>query len=265
MATVDTNLADGIEYAEDPDTGRITYALIYFVNDLDPGDPVDLINQALSLVPARLAAGPIAGTYVVRREPIPFGATDCEVRVYFASPAPGSFLGDPPRIRVSTQAIQSETDFDAANRQLPIASRQIATVFYDPNSADTPDSPLKSNPRLPYYAARSVRTYTKRMNSDPQTLSEAYVARVNSDSWKGFAPHTLLCLEIVGDSDDGGSTFLVTFTFAVDKVEKFQVAARYVDQVTGQSPTLKDTQIQNGNGLKLFDVQYEAAYAGLPL
>ena len=260
------DLSEGVQFAQDPDSGRITYTLTKLACDLDEGAPIQLIAQALGMVPARGTPGPVGGTYLRNVDPEPSPPRDCLLRLNYASPQWGDRVGDPPRIRVQTACQQLESDFDAANRAKPIGTRQIATVTYDPAASGAPASAnAKSNPRLPYYAAKSARTYRRRLSADPQPLADRYVSFTNSDTWKGYAPNTLLMFSIDGESDDYGNTWVTEFVLLVDAVEKFQVAERYVDPVTGQSPTLKDTQVQAGNGIKIFTVQGAIPFTPLPL
>src|SRR3954470_16495035 len=113
MASVEYGLAEGLRYAEDPRTGQITYTVMAHCKDLDPvgggspfgtpGEELALINQALLMVPTRLAAGPIAGTVLLHREPVidKNFPEDCWILLHFGVPAPGT-AGGPTRIRVGT-------------------------------------------------------------------------------------------------------------------------------------------------------------------
>lgn len=265
-AFLEDDLAEDVQFAQDPDSGRVTYTLTKLACDLDEGTPIQLIAQALAMLPSRGTPGPVAGTYLRNVDPEPSPPRDCLLRVNYASPLWGDRVGDPPRIRVQTACQQAESDFDAANRAKPIGSRQIAVVTYDPAASGAPVSTnAKSNPRVPYYAAKSARTYRKRLSADPQGRADAYVSFTNFDTWKGYPPNTLLMFSIDGESDDYGNSWVTEFVLLVDKVEKFQVAERYVDPVTGQAPALKDSQVQAGNGIKIFTVQGEKPFAPLPL
>src|SRR5688500_9708065 len=102
MASVDTDLAEGINFSEDPSTGRMTYVLPYHVKDLEEGTTAELIAQALSLVPQRNTPGPIPGTYVAHRVPEPWPPLDCIVHVNYSTPQAGDRVGNPVRISVST-------------------------------------------------------------------------------------------------------------------------------------------------------------------
>jgi hypothetical protein len=66
-------------------------------------------------------------------------------------------------------------------------------------------------------------------------LSQNYVGYVNSALWYSGAAETWLCTSIRGRSQDGGSSFVVTYTFLY-RYETWKERAVFVDAYTGKPP-----------------------------
>lgn len=89
---------------------------------------------------------------------------------------------------------------------------------------------------------RSV-TFTRIENANPGPLSELYVGKVNSVEWSydpGSTARQWLCTGITGNSEDGGVTYRVTYSFEKNGDTWDQIVF-YVDPVTGRAPGTLDS------------------------
>jgi hypothetical protein len=118
---------------------------------------------------------------------------------------------------------------------------------------------------VPWLAPKSTVIYVKTLNFDPSGLSRTYASRRNNATWKGLAAGTVLCLEITGDSNDGGSNYETTFAMAYDPDEKWLQYDRYIDPLTGKPPALTNAQVAAGNGIGVVNVQGDADFSLLPI
>lgn len=265
MASILDSLVEGIRFTEDPLTGQMTYVEAVHVCDLDPGTPGTLIAQALSLVPARGTAGPIAGTVLVQRNPTPWPPLDCTVELVYQSPGPGDIIDGPPRISIRTSLSQSETDFTAEDLAKPFAQRKPITVSYDSSTTGAPGpSAQKQSVRVPILLPRSVVVFNRRTSTNPAARSRQYVGKLNADSFLGHEPETFLCVEVAADSFNG-STWGEVLSFEFDPIEKFKQVARWVNPSTGIAPELTPNHLANENGIRQIAVQGKVAFAPLNL
>lgn len=266
MATIDWNQADGIQYHEDPSTGAQYYTIVAMVKDLAQGDTMDLIVEALALMPDVGSAGPVPGTVVYTRNPQALPPCDAIITISYGPPIAGSLFG-PPKLRVSTSADMSDTEFDYANRNKPLIQRVPISVAYDanqPNAAPGANK-VEQGGRVPFYAGKSTATYTITLPYNPSDLSIQYSCMTNSVAWKGHPPGAWLCMCIEGESSDGEITFQTDFTFLLDVLDGFMQYLRWVDPLTGRYPTLTVGQVSGRNGITDVKVQGEADFTNLPV
>jgi hypothetical protein len=273
---VEYGLAEGLRYAEDSRTGQISYTVIADCYDLDPvgggspfgtaGQELALILQALSMVPARLSVGPIAGTYLLNREPVidPHFPADCRILLHYGIPQPGT-AGGATRIRIGTTLDRGETEFDAANRALPFASRVPIEVVYDSANTTPGANAVYQGGRVPALFPKSTVIYTRSNSYDPSGESRTYAGKTNSVTWKGLAVGTVLCLEIFGESTDGGATFVTDYALAYDPDDGFMQYLRYIDPLTGKPPKLTAAYVNARNGITDIAVQGSADFNSLGL
>jgi len=217
----------------------------------------------------RLSVGPIAGTYLLNREPVvdPKFPADCLIRLNYGVPQPGTAGATGTRIRIGTTLQSGETEFDAANRALPLGSRVPISVTYD--SAHNPptvfNDTTQQGGRVPALFPKSTVVFTRSNNYDPSGESRAYTGKTNSVAWKGLAIGTVLCLEIFGESTDGGINFSTDYAFAYDPDEAFVQYLRWINKDTGKPPKLTTAQVNLRNGIQDVVVQGSADFNALGL
>lgn len=267
MASVVWDYAGGgfQDYKEDPEKGSVSYSVGAYVKDLAPATTAAMVDEALSLMPSTYNPGPISNTYVWTRDPKLVLPYDCEVRLNYRGALPV-----PVKIETGGTAEQQESEFDAANRALPLNLRRPLAVLWNPRSPGAPGADQATladaqGARCPFWANKSTRTYTVRLLYDPTPLNDAFTGRTNSATWKGYAAGVALCMGIRGKSDDGGFSYLTDFSFAFDPADKWMVAARWVEPHSGRPPKLTPGQVAGQNGIIFPVMQFSADFSSLPV
>jgi hypothetical protein len=87
----------------------------------------------------------------------------------------------------------------------------------------------------------------------------------NSQTWNGADPNTYLCTSITGRSNDGGVTYVVTYTFEYDPVNFFQSIVFWEDPITRTRPVLTAEDIASSNGVELVTVYQSVDFNALGL
>ena len=81
-------------------------------------------------------------------------------------------------------------------------------------------------------------TITKEESSNPLSTAKTYVGKVNSGTFDldgSASARTWLCTGIVGRSNDGGSSYLVTYTFQY-RPDTWDATYLFIDPHTGKPP-----------------------------
>ena len=268
-ASIDPYLQDGMVI--DFDGVRLSATVPYHVKDLETpvgGTALDRLAEAMSVagVPAPGDDIDLLGRtlYANRYRIGAWSDADAELLVTWVEDE-GAAAGLGTEIEVGTTAEIGETDFDATERAKAWANRTPMYVQWDPSSAGAPGgSSPKYGMRLPYFAGKPFRRYTKTLGYDPGALSEDYATYTNVSTWKGYPPETVLCMSIVGRNAGNGG-FRTTFDFAIDRLTLWRGVGRVRDIVTGEFVAVTNAQLAAYNGAKDFQVQGQAEFNNLPI
>ena len=94
----------------------------------------------------------------------------------------------------------------------------------------------------------------------PEFIATGYRERVNASAWRGYAPKTVLCLEIAWESAQGGG-YNVNYEFVINPKTWIHEGAIKVSRSGGGVPV--DATI--GNGIERFDIYNVADFTSLSL
>lgn len=120
-------------------------------------------------------------------------------------------------------------------------------------------------------APRSTITFIRREYESPADKSVDYTEKVNLAGWNvdpAAGPYTWLCTGIVGRSDDGGDTYMVTYTFlynATAPTYNWDALAEYVDPATGKPPGGPIAGLVDGVGRKIVPIYLAVNFNDLGL
>lgn len=270
MATLVPYLTEGFEF--NFDGSKLSARVPYFLEDLETdagGDAMDLLAEAFDVpgFPQYDDSKVIRGRTIYARQfsVRAWADNDAEVLVTWVEDDT-AIGGIGTEIEVGTSYEMAETDFDAANRELPWAERTPMYVLWNPavDGATVDSEEFRQAVRLPYFAGKPFRRYTKTISEDPGELSEQYATFTNSSPWKGYPEETVLCLSIVGRNAGNGG-FRTTFEFAIDRVTKWRAVGRARDKATGDFVALTNAQVAGYNGISDFVVQGSKDFNDLPI
>lgn len=269
MASLLPFLIDGLSI--DFDGTRLSATVPYHVTDLTTpagGDPLDRLAEAMSVagVPAPGDHRELLGRdiYALRYRIAAWSDADAELHVTFAEDE-AVLGGTGIETEVGSTLELGETDFEASERIKAWNLRTPMYVLWDPGAAGAAVDAVANRQaaRLPYFAGKPFRRYTKTISEDPGEMAETFVGRVNESAWKGYPIHSVMCVAIVGRN--AGEGFRTTFDFAIDRITLHRQVARARDKTTGDFVAVTNAQAAAYNGIKDFQVQLEADFNALPV
>lgn len=268
MPTLIPDLTDGLRI--EFDGTRLSATVPYHVADLDiTTDKVQMLAQAMSVagVPAPGTSMELEGRtlYAMRYSVGAWSDADAELIVTWVEDE-AAMGGVGTEVEVGSTLEQGETDFTAEERAKPFLERSPMYVLWNPavDGATVDSSEFRQHVRLPYFAGKPFRRYTKTLSEDPGALAEEFVGATNSTAWKGYEPEQVLCMGIVGRNAGNGG-FRTTFDFAIDKELLWHQIGRARDRATGEFVAVTNAQLAGGNGIDEFVVQKQADFNDLPI
>ena len=116
------------------------------------------------------------------------------------------------------------------------------------------DQPVQLTTRV----QKAVFRFQRSENTNPRFRASTYSGKVNSLTWNGYPPGSVLCSGIDSTTSDGGDTYDVTYTFEYDEDLHVQTGA-WKDPDTQEVPS----DVVDGTGIKDFNLQKEISFAGL--
>lgn len=145
-----------------------------------------------------------------------------------------SFAKPEGQISISSTVVSQETSLDAHGS--PLVVIYAPTKDAKGNNLTTPPKAQEQVAKLEVQRPQLVISFSRRERQSPVDLAVAYVGTVN----RGFmgtlyAPETLLCTRIDGNSDDAGATFNVTYEFQYSPDTWIQNVT-FEDTNTGRPP-----------------------------
>lgn len=286
MPTVEYDLEEGIDYDEDPRTTMPRFTLMAHVKDLDQGTTQTLLAQAIAFLPPRYSPASLAGipsvygygsSVLLSRRLKPWPPCDVFATLNYGPRIAGTLEG-PVKVEIGTTLLQQQTVWDAANIALPYAMRVPIFVDYDstqPNAAPSvwhgpgTGPTIRDGGSVPVYRQHSTARFTTTLVGSDYTigtLSTKYSGYVNSTTWKGEPPGTILMMAVNGVSEDGEITYVTTFDIAYDPFDMWTPYLQFILEQTGQPVAgLTNGQVAGNNGIKPIVVQGSTNFNSLPI
>jgi len=112
------------------------------------------------------------------------------------------------------------------------------------------------------YVPKVTFQVTKEEGTSPIATAASYVGKINSNNgWQVSGDqYKWLCTGIIGRSNDGGSTYLVTYSFEYDP-DNWRQTLFHPDEITGEI----DPESTDGDGFETWDVYDTANFGALGL
>jgi len=92
-----------------------------------------------------------------------------------------------------------------------------------------------------------------------ESLNDLYQGKVNSGVWRGYSARTWLCMGISGSSDDGGTTYNVTYDFQY-RPDTWDESVFFIDPYDGKPP-----QDISGDAQKTYQIYSTANFNNLDI
>lgn len=236
-------------------SGRLTkdgweFHRTFTVSGLDTTNGIANLKRAVDALPVQLNAGhPADGRAKLVAFDPSFDANSTSivhVRATYQTPAgadnpnlpniPGAESGN---ITISSSLIQTETNTDAGGALLKI---WYVAGGDDAAAGATVVDQIGTTPIL---VPTTTLTVVRQENASPGRKSRLYTGHVNSTRWSldpggstgAWTPSdpVWLCTGITGDSDDGGRTWVVTYSFQFNR-KTWRAEVFYIDEATGRPP-----------------------------
>jgi hypothetical protein len=127
------------------------------------------------------------------------------------------------------------------------------------------DQPLRNFDPQPGTVSKQSPSITlsfrRKETSSPIQVAYENVGYINSVSFYGFPPETILCTSIRGESQDGGQSYDVSYEFA-SNLNTWKATVVHIDPATNLPNFLADEAI---GGIKKFDIYKQKDFNGLNL
>ncbi len=204
-----------------------------------------IINAAAEL-PGINTAHPSLSTCLLR-EIIPesIDSNTVKFRLIYSQATPARFQPQLNTIEVGGTLSQVQTNKDRDGNVISVSYEYPSSYKLDPNLQG---KTVQTSSLVGKLAPEHTITFSRIEYSNPSPIAKGYVGTVNSMEWEldpGAAPGTWLCTGIVGRSNDGGITFVVTYTFQY-RPDTWSTVVQFIDPNTGVPPDdlIEDTGIK---------------------
>lgn len=149
-------------------------------------------------------------------------------------------------IRVGSTVAATKTQKDKTGAQIVVA------LTGQPNQVGEVDVQV----------AETVIEFERKESASPTAKAAANVGFVNSVTVGGYSAKTLLCLGILGDSSDGGQTWMVRYSFQY-RPTTWAATIVYIDPETDRPHN--DINLSTSDGVEVVDVYSEVDFTALDL
>ena len=154
----------------------------------------------------------VPGIKVLERdaEPVSDDPGRIIVKLRYGVPQPGDPVSGVTTVRTGSGATSEQVNVDLDGQPI-LTQLQVDTPLPDGSGTTTRVDEQVHNVDVerPTTSVEFERVET----ANPTPQSVRYVGRVNAVTWYGGAAGTWLCTGIQGNSDDGGATYKVTYSF----------------------------------------------------
>ena len=257
MTAVRVDIADGVSMTETFEADSATE--VYDVSGiLTTGQQA--LNDALNDpgIPAKGDAHSVKTWLIVRQKQAKqLKPGVVRVVVSYNVPDSTSSVPNPPQtgtgtIELGATVQQVKTSYDVTGTQMTLSHT------YNPGTsqAQTVTVGAEADIFIPQHVLREVRLE----NASPHSIAKTYVGKINSLGIWGYFAKELLCTRITGTSNDGGTSYTVTYEFQYN-ADTWDALLVYKDKKTGVPPT----GLVNGTGKKTFVVYPSVDFSGLNL
>lgn len=206
--------------------GKISKTLVYLVTGVSGSTTFDKEAAGLAATPAMGATGP-AGTSVVSKSAKIEGPAEVRVTVRYET-GNGADLADPedptlPIYEVGTQLQQETTKWLPATS--PTADREKILIDYKGEQ--------KAGSMVIDQSLYTVRITRVEVGVDPGLIAKTVVNKINSHTWLNGEPDSWRCINIQGQSSDGGTTWTMVYEFLYIETGHQPIAV-LIDKETGE-------------------------------
>jgi hypothetical protein len=153
-----------------------------------------------------------------------------------------------PIVQLGSSVVSSQTQLDKDGNQLVVS---ITTAGGDS---------LTQTGEVEIQEPQTIIQFERKEQADPLSKSLAYTGSVNNATFKGWAARTWLCLGIEGISDDGGSTYKVTYRFQY-RAATWDAKIAFIDPATDKI----HADVTTSNGILTETIYPETNFSALNL
>ena len=188
--------------------------------------------------------------------------TNAEVKfkLTYRPPSTGSSSFVPDSLEVGASVQQTETNKDKNDTEMHTS--YIYKAGTKRSRHDTPllvdDPPVIAGAKVPIFLPQNTYSIQKLESSSPKTKAMNYVGKINSSEFDGYPAKSLMCMAIVGRSNDGGSNYNVTYRFQYK-------ANTWVQEVIFIKDDGKPAYPTDANSKKNYDIYDEINFNSLGL
>lgn len=137
---------------------------------------------------------------------------EISITVTYSKPAASNRppqLGDQPQFSMSTYLVDAQTNFGAGGA----TAEGPDLLKVRRNAQDTVGQVATVSVLRPVRVLR----FTVRQTFNAEAIADTFVGKINSNRYRRYDRHTILCSRIDSNSDDGQATFINTYEFQVDR------------------------------------------------
>lgn len=206
---------------------------------------VDAVNQVIQAVGDIGTEHPLISTSrIVKFTPRVVSASVVDVNIEYKE---GSFsFENTTRINIGTSVSQVESNTDANGDPILVEYQYPTDYQLDPQKAG---KTIKQGGTIQRPAPESTLVIKRRETASPGDKSRIYSGKANSVSWSldpTSDPRQWFCYSITGESDDGGATYDVEYTFHY-REETWDQEVMFINPDDGRPPP----DLVVGTGLKI--------------
>ena len=249
MSTI-IDVVDGTAVAQSKD-GGITATRAFIVTDLQ-GDAATKMSLALTAdqIPAIYDYHPSFGSLRCNNKRVePITANQFRVLCDYVKLDNSESPEDEPGEEPAQISVGSTVQSKQTTNKIDINTGQITPITIGPLNYSNEDGSTFTKPSqtglVNIQVPQTTIRFQKRENEDPLNKSLKYVGKTNSTQFLGIPQGDVLCSRLEGSTNDGGTTYDVTYEFQVD-LDGWKADIVYIDQDTGL-PASQNTDPADGD------------------
>ncbi len=184
------------------------------------------------------------------------------VRLAIKYSAPDLFISAPDQVVITGGSTlgQTETNTDI-NGDVMFTEYTYPDPY--PETPDLAGDYAKHGAMVPLLIPQSTENITRIENKNPRQLASIYVGKINSIKFLDGLPHTYMCTNIDYNSQDGGLTYTVTYSFQF-RPDGWSQQLVFQSSDTGDPPAF-DTPEELALGVKNYDIYEQIDFKTLGL